>query len=141
MVTPMSARTYSESTDQEMDIWLKLTLSPSSSVIKTVSFTVTPFLISCGGKHLGYRKCGKAGHCIREQFFCDGTVSVKTSPSKWKGILKIHNCYFQPNKIYCTCHSHRQQPCPLHCHRKIFHTCPRPSSIDREAPEIMNESR
>ena len=83
MVTPMSARTYSESTDQEMDIWLKLTLSPSSSVIKTVSFTVTPFLISCGGKHLGYRKCGKAAHCIREQFFCDGTVNCGARNSAW----------------------------------------------------------
>merc|ERR1711874_289493 len=82
-VTPMSARSYSESTDQEMDIWLKLTLSPSSSVIKTISFTVTPFLITCGGKQLGYRKCGKAGHCIREQFFCDGTVNCGVKNSVW----------------------------------------------------------
>ena len=82
-VTPMSARSYSESTDQEMDIWLKLTLSPSSTVIKTISFTVTPFLITCSGKHLGYRKCGKAGHCIREKFFCDGTVNCGVRNSVW----------------------------------------------------------
>ena len=82
-VTPMSARSYSESTDQEMDIWLKLSLSPSSTVIKTISFTVTPFLITCGGKHLGYRKCGKAGHCIREKFFCDGTVNCGVRNSVW----------------------------------------------------------
>ena len=91
MVTPMSARSYSESTDQEMDIWLKLTLSPSSSVIKTLSFTVTPFLISCGGKHLGYRKCGKAGHCIREQFFCDGTVNCGVKNSVWPSGTSGHH--------------------------------------------------
>ena len=82
-VTPMSARSYAESTDQEMDIWLKLTLPPSSTVIKTISFTVTPFLITCSGKQLGYRKCGKAGHCIREKFFCDGTVNCGVKNSVW----------------------------------------------------------
>ena len=92
MVTPMSARSYSESTDQEMDIWLKLTLSPSSSVIKTISFTVTPFLITCSGKHLGYRKCGKAGHCIREQFFCDGTVNCGVKNSVWPSGTSGHHC-------------------------------------------------
>ena len=88
-----------ETTDQEMDVWVKLRLhSPSITTIKTVSFVVTPVLRTCKVKSLrtlfisylhilcilqghdvGYRKCGgKEGYCVREQFFCDGQVNCAT---------------------------------------------------------------
>jgi len=81
--TTMSKRTYSESTDQEMDVWLRLKVSPSSPLIKTVSFTVTPFLLTCSGRDVGYRRCGQAGHCVRSQFFCDGAVNCPVNNSMW----------------------------------------------------------
>lgn len=79
-VTPLAKRTYTETTDQEMDVWVKLRLhSPSITTIKTVSFVVTPVLRSCKGHDVGYRKCGgKESYCVREQFFCDGQVNCAT---------------------------------------------------------------
>ena len=48
-VTPLVRRTYLETTDQEMDVWIKLKLhSPTPATVKTLSFTVTPVMGECG---------------------------------------------------------------------------------------------
>jgi len=113
-VTPLSQRTYLETTDQEMDVWIKLKLnSPSLSSIKTVSFIATPVLRNCGGQDVGYRRCsgGSGGYCVREQFFCDGHVNChhkhavfppdetdcKTSSTS---LTDLDKADWQDNKLY-----------------------------------------
>ena len=74
-VTPMSKRIYSESSDQEMDIWVKMTVPSPMATQKTLSLVVTPFKKSCSSTNTSYQKCGKSGQCVRTQLFCDGTVN------------------------------------------------------------------
>ena len=74
-VTPMSKRIYSESTDQEMDIWVKMTVPSPMEPQKTLSFVVTPFKKSCSSSNTSYHRCGKSGQCVKAQLFCDGTVN------------------------------------------------------------------
>ena len=79
-----------ETTDQEMDVWIKLKLhSPSITTVKTISFTVTPVMQKCGAHDVGYRQCGSSGpgsngaYCIRDPFFCDGVVNCASKNSLW----------------------------------------------------------
>ena len=74
-VTPMSKRIYSESSDQEMDIWVKMNVPSSPNTHKTLSFVVTPFKKTCSSSNSSYQRCGTDGQCVREQLFCDGTVN------------------------------------------------------------------
>jgi len=81
-ITILSKRTYLETTDQEMDVWIKIKLhKPSITTVKTVSFIVTPVMRTCSTHDVGYRQCGSTGkgskgaYCIRDQFFCDGYVN------------------------------------------------------------------
>ena len=55
---------------------MMMSRSPLSPV-KTVSFTVTPVLRTCGRGVAGYRACGGAGasYCLAQQYFCDGRVN------------------------------------------------------------------
>ena len=75
LVTPMKKRIYSESSDQEMDIWVKMNVPSSVSSQKTLSFVVTPFKKTCSSSDSSYQKCGKTRKCVRAQLFCDGTVN------------------------------------------------------------------
>ena len=74
-VTPISKRIYSESSDQEMDIWIKMKVPPSGSFQKNLTLVVTPFKRSCRSSDPSYQKCGKGGQCVRREFFCDGSVN------------------------------------------------------------------
>jgi len=81
-VTPLSRRTYTELTDQEMDVWMKLQLSSSLATFKTVSFVVTPYKLSCRHQ-AGYRRCGGSGQCVRDHFFCDGWINCAANKAEW----------------------------------------------------------
>ena len=88
-----------ETTDQEMDVWIKLKLhSPSITTVKTISFTVTPVMRKCGAHDVGYRQCGSSGsgskgaYCIRDPFFCDGVVNCASKNSPWPTGKEIKFC-------------------------------------------------
>ena len=87
-VTPMSKRIYSESSDQEMDIWVKMIVPSPMSSQKTLSFVVTPFKKSCSSSSNSYQKCGKSGQCVKSQLFCDGIVNCALSTDTPTGIDK-----------------------------------------------------
>lgn len=76
-VTPLTSRVYSESSDQEMDIWLQLAVPPADwPGHKTLSLTVTPFRKSCSPTDRSHKRCGPAQrHCIRRELFCDGRIN------------------------------------------------------------------
>ena len=98
-MTPLARRSYLETTDQEMDVWIKLKLhSPSPASVKTISFTVTPVMPVCGVKDVGYRQCGPAGYCVREQFYCDGQINCinKQSPIP-PGSSSVFICFSSPS--------------------------------------------
>lgn len=83
-VTPLSKRVYSESNDQEMDIWLQLAVPPADwPGHKTLALTVTPFLKSCRKENRKFRRCSSSSRqCIRRELFCDGRVNCALSGSK-----------------------------------------------------------
>ena len=87
-VTPMSKRIYSESSDQEMDIWVKMSVHSSKLSHKSLSFVVTPFKKSCSSLDSDYQRCGSSPHCVREQFFCDGVVNCGQSTDRPAGNWK-----------------------------------------------------
>ena len=74
-VTPMKKRIYSEASDKEMDLWVKITVPPAIRVTKTMKFVVTAFKKSCETNNTSYRRCGQFDHCIRSELFCDGVVN------------------------------------------------------------------
>ena len=74
-VTPISKRIYSESSDQEMDIWIKMNVPSVGSSQKNLTLVVTPFKRSCSSSDPSYQTCGKGGQCVRREFFCDGSVN------------------------------------------------------------------
>jgi len=82
--TPLSKRIYSESSDQEMDIWLQLEVPPAGwPGHKTVSLTVTPYKKSCGNEDHNHRRCSLSSReCIRRELFCDGRVNCALPSSK-----------------------------------------------------------
>jgi len=82
--TPLSKRVYSESSDQEMDIWIQLAVPPADwPGHKTLSLTVTPFMKSCGKEDTTHRRCSsKSRHCIRRDLFCDGRINCALPSSK-----------------------------------------------------------
>ena len=90
-VTPMSKRIYSESSDQEMDVWVKMSVPSSLNTHKTLSFVVTPFKKSCSSldSSSGYKRCGSSPHCVREQLFCDGTVNCGLRTDRPEGKMWI----------------------------------------------------
>jgi len=83
-VTPLAQRIYSESSDQEMDIWLQLAVPPADwPGHKTISLTVTPFKKSCGKEDPNHRRCSLSSReCIRRELFCDGRVNCALPASK-----------------------------------------------------------
>lgn len=83
-VTPLAKRIYSESSDQEMDIWLQLAVPPADwPGHKTISLTVTPFKKSCSKEDPNHRRCSLSSReCIRRELFCDGRVNCALQASK-----------------------------------------------------------
>jgi len=74
--TPLDKRIYSEHSDTEMDIWIKITVPHQSGRRpKTLSLIVTPYKKSCSSHERRYKRCGASQHCIRSELFCDGTVN------------------------------------------------------------------
>jgi len=74
-VTPLDRRIYSESSDQEMDVWVKITVPTSGTRPKTLSLIVTPFKKTCNSQDKRYKRCGHSRNCVRTELFCDGAVN------------------------------------------------------------------
>lgn len=76
-ITPLDKRIYSEHSDTEMDIWIKVTVPQPGEghKPKTLSLVVTPYKKSCTPHDRRYKRCGASKHCIRSELFCDGTVN------------------------------------------------------------------
>jgi len=74
-ITPLDKRIYSESSDQEMDVWVKVTVPTTGTRPKTLSLIVTPFKKSCTSMDKRYKRCGSSSHCVRAELFCDGAIN------------------------------------------------------------------
>jgi len=74
-ITPLDKRIYSESSDQEMDVWVKMTVPSTGTRPKTLSLIVTPFKKNCNSLDRRYKRCGSSAHCVRAELFCDGAVN------------------------------------------------------------------
>ena len=74
-VTPLDKRIYSESSDQEMDLWVKMTIESLGTRPKTLSLIVTPFKKTCSSMDHRYKRCGSSTKCVRAELFCDGAVN------------------------------------------------------------------
>ena len=101
-VTPMMKRIYSESSDQEMDIWVKMNVPSSPNTHKTLSFVVTPFKKICSSSNSSYQRCGTDGQCVREQLFCDGTVNCALPMDRPPGNIETW-CYQTLRYFYFIC--------------------------------------
>jgi len=74
-ITPLDKRIYSESSDQEMDVWIKMTVAALGTRPKTLSLIVTPFKKTCSSMDHRYKRCGSLTNCVRAELFCDGAVN------------------------------------------------------------------
>jgi len=75
-VTPLDKRIYSEHSDTEMDIWIKIMVPHQTGTRpKTLSLIVTPYRQKCSKQDRRYKRCGGSQHCIRSELFCDGNVN------------------------------------------------------------------
>ena len=87
--TKLSERIYTETSDDEMDIWVQMRMSGNDPP-KTLSLVVTPFLKKCSYKLENFQKCGSGGkECVRTEFFCDGKVNCPTSGNKPPGETSV----------------------------------------------------
>ena len=74
-VTPLTKRIYTESYDQEMDIWITMSVPKSIKKPKSLTLNVTPFKKNCDSNTSSYRRCGSSNFCVRKELFCDQTVN------------------------------------------------------------------
>ena len=71
----LKTRIYTEDTDREMDIWIKINSPGDGQDEKTLTMVVTPFKKTCKRKDSQYQKCGTRSSCVRKELFCDGRVN------------------------------------------------------------------
>ena len=88
-VTPLDRRIYSESSDQELDVWVKITVPNTGNNPKTLSLIVTPFKKSCSSQDINYKRCGVSEKCVRAELFCDGAVNCAIPTKIPQGKLSI----------------------------------------------------
>ena len=91
-ITPLDKRIYSESSDQEMDVWVKMTVPSTGTRPKTLSLIVTPFKKNCNSLDRRYKRCGSSAHCVRAELFCDGAVNFSYQVTKriGSGTTSLH---------------------------------------------------
>ena len=67
------SRLFIESTDHEMDVWLKMksTKYRSSKKIRHLRLIVTVFKKGCKSNDMYWRKCDNTNFCVRKGHFCD----------------------------------------------------------------------
>ena len=72
--SPLSSREHLELTENEMDLWLRVSSSQAAVVARLV---VTPVLRSCSTSDVWWISCseGRAGPCVRRDLLCDGIVN------------------------------------------------------------------
>ena len=75
ITTPLDKRIYSESSDQEMDLWVKMTIESLGTRSKTLSLIVTPFKKTCSSMDHRYKRCGSSTNCVRAELLCDGVMN------------------------------------------------------------------
>ena len=95
-VTPLDKRIYSESSDQEMDLWVKMTIESLGTRPKTLSLIVTPFKKTCSSMDHRYKRCGSSTNCVRAELFCDGAVNcaLPTKLPQGEKSKKKKLCFF-----------------------------------------------